>query len=45
MEELKKYLAPSLSVIELDVEVFTAQASSEKDWVDDPYGGDGGWWE
>ena len=46
MKELKEYLTPNFSVINLDAEVFTGvQPSSEMDYTDDPYTpGDGNWW-
>ena len=37
MEELKKYLKPSLQILKISEDVFTG-ASSEYDVDDDPYG-------
>ena len=43
MDQLKKYLEPSIVVIEIGDYVFTAN-SDEANKEEDPYGGDG-WWE
>ena len=42
MESFKKYLSPSIIIINFEGEIFTTQ-SSEEDVVSDPYG-ESGWW-
>ncbi len=44
MEELKKYLTPSLDILEISEDVLTG-LSSEQDVMDDPYGSGNNWWE
>ena len=43
MEELKKYLTPSLDILEISADVFTE--SSENNVIDDPYSSGNNWWE